>query len=194
MNFAPIINSHPSEREAIDRLKKLLQEFAGQRAEFDLNRLCDLVRPNNRDELSIALGELARQGGIKQVLRVISPRTQGGIGDYESLDQIPRFVHDERTDTEIEINPDDWPDTKRDTLGVCPASAGVRHQARVASSVSLVLPGYLRLLTPPPPPGMLNLLRPILSYYNLLRTPPPPGGCWSSRFSVSEDGLIWKVR
>jgi hypothetical protein len=107
MNFDSIINSHPTERDAIKRLKQLLERHVGTRTEFDLNRLCDLVRPKSREELSIALGELARQGQIRQILRVMSPKVHGGIGDFESLAEIPRFMLDSRSDLQFEVTPDD---------------------------------------------------------------------------------------
>ena len=106
MSFASIADKYPSERVAITRLQRLLSKRSGEHSEFTLDTLCDLLHPQSRDELAMALGELVRKGRIKKVVRVVSPTTQGGIKDYDSLDKIPRFIHDWRNDTEIEINPD----------------------------------------------------------------------------------------
>lgn len=106
MSFEPIISKHPSEREAIVRLERLLHQPASQRAEYTLNSLSEIVRPRNREELASVLGDLVRQGELKQVIRVVSPTTQGGIKDFESFDEVPRVIHDWRTDTEIEVRPD----------------------------------------------------------------------------------------
>lgn len=91
----------------MDRLEQILQAHPGQRAEFTLERLSDLVHPRNREELVLALGQLVRKGRLKKLIRVVSPRTQGGIGDYASLDDVPRFTTDWRSGMQIEITPED---------------------------------------------------------------------------------------
>lgn len=88
------------------RLERLLLERSGSRAEFTLNRLCELVKPNNRIEFALALGELVRLGGMKVVFRVVSPTTQGGVGDFDSFDDVPPEIHDWRTDTHFQVEPE----------------------------------------------------------------------------------------
>jgi len=106
MNLESIANKYPSERAAFAKLQRLLSEHSGDHSEFTLDTLCDMVQPRSRDELAIALGELVRKGKIKKVVRVVSPTTQGGIKDYDSLEKIPHFIHDWRNDIEIEVNAD----------------------------------------------------------------------------------------
>ena len=106
MNFESIVSKYPSEQEALAKLKDVLSGAKQQGAEFTLNRLCDLVAPRDREEFAIILGELARHHFIKLVVRVVSPRTQGGIGDFSTLDEVPQVVHDWRTDSEIEVSPE----------------------------------------------------------------------------------------
>jgi len=106
VNFESIASRFPSEREAIAKLREILGKANRQEAEFTLNRLCDLVTPRDREEFAIILGELARSGLIKLVVRVVSPSTQGGVGDYPSLDDVPEVVHDWRTDSELHVSPE----------------------------------------------------------------------------------------
>jgi hypothetical protein len=106
MNFGSITDKYPTEREALTRLEELLSHLSSSDREFTLTRLCELLRPQNREALASALGELVRQGVFKQVVRVVSPATQGGIKDFESLDAVPDSIHDWRSDREIEVTPE----------------------------------------------------------------------------------------
>jgi hypothetical protein len=106
MNFESIASKHPSEEEALEKLRDLLSKAKRKEEEFTLNRLCDLVAPNSREELAIILGEMARGGLIKLVVRVVSPSAQGGIGDFPTLDEVPDVVHDWRTDSEVQVSPE----------------------------------------------------------------------------------------
>lgn len=107
MNFERIISKALPEPKAAAKLGRVLTSQPGQRKEFTLGRLCDLVQPASREGLALALGELVRYGRLKQVVRVESPRMRGGVKDFDSLDAVPQFIHDWRTDTEIEVSPDD---------------------------------------------------------------------------------------
>jgi len=69
--------------------------------------LSDLVHPNSVESLAGALGDLVRSGELKLVVRVISPSTLGGIADFRSLDEVPQIVRDWRSDTEMEVKPQD---------------------------------------------------------------------------------------
>jgi len=104
MSFESIANSHPSEQAAIGKLKQLLVRPRAHPEEFTLNRLCDLVAPHDRDEFAMILGELSRQGLLKLIVRVISPTTQGGVGDFSTLADVPHVIHDRRTDTNLEVS------------------------------------------------------------------------------------------
>ena|ERR1039457_6637573 len=95
------------ERAVTAKLKRLLAAHSGVASEYTLNDLYDLLRPDSREGLAMVLAELVKQGKIKQVIRVVSPKKQGGIKDFDSLNDIPHSIHDWRTDTEIEVRPDD---------------------------------------------------------------------------------------
>ncbi len=101
MNLESLTAKYPSERQSLRKLAELLSSSENQ--EFTLNRLSDLVEPNSKEALAGALGELVRSGEIKFVIRVISPRAQGGIKDFESIEQVPAVVYDRYTDTQVEV-------------------------------------------------------------------------------------------
>jgi len=105
MNLESLTARYPSERQSLGKLAELLT--TGGHAEYTLNRLSDLVEPNSKEALAGALGELVRSGEIKLVVRVISPRTRGGIGEFSSLDEVPDVVHDWRSDKDIEVTAED---------------------------------------------------------------------------------------
>lgn len=103
MSFESIASKHPSEGEAIAKLRQLLTTPRRQAEEFTLNTLCDLVTPRDREELAIILSELARTGLVKLVVRVMSPSKQGGVRDFPDLAQVPEVIHDWRTDTQLQV-------------------------------------------------------------------------------------------
>ena len=103
MNFASTADKYPSEREALGRLEDLLSKQPAVGTEYTLTRLCDLLHPHSQERLASALGDLVRQGVFKLKIRVISPFTQGGIKDFDSLEEIPPSIHDWRSDSELEV-------------------------------------------------------------------------------------------
>ncbi len=105
--MSSVLTLNKGERAVTAKLKRLLAEHSGDKSEFTLNDLYDLLHPDSREELAMVLADLVKQGKIKQVIRVISPTKQGGIKDFNSLDDVPQSIHDWRTDTEIEVHPDD---------------------------------------------------------------------------------------
>jgi hypothetical protein len=107
MNSDPTTIKHRSGGAVMKRLEEIRKDHPGQTVEFTLDRACELIHSVNREDLVLSLAELVRDGRIKQVIRVVSPKTQGGIGDYESLNDVPHHTTDWRTGTEIEVTPDD---------------------------------------------------------------------------------------
>lgn len=105
MNFGLIADKYPTEREAVGKLEELLSHVPPQHSEFTLNDLCEAVHPRRREVLAAVLGELVRQGVFEQIIRVLSPATLGGIGDFASLESVPRSLHDWRSDTELDVTP-----------------------------------------------------------------------------------------
>jgi len=90
----------------MDRLNKIL-EPQPRKAEYTLDRMCELVEPQSREELVLALGRLVQSGKIKRVIRVESRTTHGGIGDFENLKDVPPVLTDKRSGLTMEVTPDD---------------------------------------------------------------------------------------
>lgn len=91
------------------RLRRLLADKAPQGAEFTLKSLIDQVHPRSAEELAAALGDLVRKGQLRQIIRVYSRRVPGGgIRDFNSLKEIPPVIHDWRSDTQMEVDPEDY--------------------------------------------------------------------------------------
>jgi hypothetical protein len=107
MSFAQSIIRHVSGKALMERLDEILKAEPRQKAEYTLERMVELVEPQDREELILALGDLVRNGRIKKLIRVISPKTRGGIGDFESLEAVPSVLTDSRTGLTMEVTPDD---------------------------------------------------------------------------------------
>jgi hypothetical protein len=89
-----------------DELERLLRKQP--RAEFTLEDFCGMLPSQSRERLAIVLGDLVRSGKLKQIIRVYSRRIPGaGIGDFNSIDEIPAVIHDYHTDTNMEVTADD---------------------------------------------------------------------------------------
>ena len=79
-----------------------------KRAEYySLERLVELIEPQDRDELIVVLGQLVVSGKIKSIVRVVDPATQGGIGDFPSLNEVPPVIFDFRSGMQMEVKPED---------------------------------------------------------------------------------------
>ncbi len=107
MNFERIADKYPAEREALDRLERLLEQGSASRPEYTFGFLCDLLRPRSREGLALVLAELVHAGRLKRVVRVVSPTTQGGLGDFDGIEAVPAHLHDWRADLQIEVRPED---------------------------------------------------------------------------------------
>jgi DNA-binding HxlR family transcriptional regulator len=81
-------------REARERHKTLTFE--------NLSQQVGKVPPK---KLALAMAVLVAKGLVKQILRVESP-DGGGIGDFESIEQIPEHMHDWQTDTILHVQPE----------------------------------------------------------------------------------------
>ncbi|MFO1498378.1 MAG: hypothetical protein U1G07_08305 [Verrucomicrobiota bacterium] len=106
MNFASTADKYPAERASLARLERIVGEVAGGGVEYTFNRLCDLAKPRSREGFALALGELVQRGFLQQIVRVLSPTTQGGIAEYPSLRDVPPLIHDWRADLEFEVRPE----------------------------------------------------------------------------------------
>jgi hypothetical protein len=102
--FSNIIAKYPAERGALARLEKLSRRAPG---EYTFSHLVERVRPASPEAFAAALVELEGTGVLHKVFRVESPFTHGGIGDFESLLDVPTEMHDPRSDQDIRVRPQD---------------------------------------------------------------------------------------
>src|SRR5512140_1230980 len=107
MNFERIADKYPSEREALGRLRQLVEPGSASKREYSFSHLCDLLRPRSREGLALVLAELVQCGRLQRIVRVVSPTTQGGIAEFSSLEEVPPFLHDWRADLQIEVRAED---------------------------------------------------------------------------------------
>jgi len=89
------------------KLDEILNANPNRRSEYTLERMMELIEPRDRDELILALGNLVHSGRIQKLIRVVSRRGQGGIGDFDSIEQVPSEMLDSRTGVNVEVTPDD---------------------------------------------------------------------------------------
>ena len=95
-----------ADADYLARLSNFLEQAAPGH-EFTFEALYRFVQPPAPQELAAALARLVAQGTLRQIVRVESPTTHGGIGDYDSIQQIPDKLHDWRADGEIMVRPED---------------------------------------------------------------------------------------
>lgn len=101
-----------SERKAVKRLGDLLKsayadEQKGEPApEYTFDHLLSVLEPSSPEVLSLILAQLVKNGEIRKVIRVESPKNKGGIGDYPSILEVPTTIHDTRADKQIRVTPD----------------------------------------------------------------------------------------
>ena len=105
MSFVQLISKHPTGAMLTHKLEKVLRPQPLKPAYYSLDRICEEVEPKSRDELILALGKLVRSGRIKKIIRVVSPTTQGGIGDFNSLEEVPKVIPDYFTGNSVEVTP-----------------------------------------------------------------------------------------
>ena len=104
-----IINETPglNMREDLARVFKEIGAEANKNV--PLPRLVELAQklaPGvSVEELVLALAEIVKHGFVQRVVRVESP-LGGGIGDYDSILDVPDDIYDERQGREIHVQPE----------------------------------------------------------------------------------------
>lgn len=102
----------PAEREAIERLESLLNDLrkesvrSGKAPEYTFEHLYQKTQFSSPEALSVVLADLVDRGEIQKRVRVESPSTGGGIGDYNSLLDVPETIYDWRADKEVAVTPE----------------------------------------------------------------------------------------
>jgi hypothetical protein len=103
-----LIDEFPEELAAVNRLIELVRANAlrpGFR-EFSADRLYDVLQPSNYRVLVQILSSAVDKGLLKRSFRVLSS-VGGGIGDFDSILDIPPQMYDSRTGRNVDVSPDD---------------------------------------------------------------------------------------
>ena len=103
-NLDTLIKEFPEERDAVRRLADFLgsSSTSGQTRVLNAQRLYDLIHPSSQRVLAKILARLVQQGIVKQLVRVESD-ARGGIGDFDSIVDVPPVIYDSQTGHDIEV-------------------------------------------------------------------------------------------
>jgi hypothetical protein len=103
-----LIDEFPGELDAIERLEKFIFEISkrtnGTR-DVTPSHMFDVVKPSSQRVLVKILKRIAGYGYVRKILRVNSVM-KGGIGDFDSILEIPEVMMDTRLGYEIEVQPE----------------------------------------------------------------------------------------
>eukprot|EP01114_Cavostelium_apophysatum_P005558 TRINITY_DN16746_c0_g1_i2.p5 TRINITY_DN16746_c0_g1~~TRINITY_DN16746_c0_g1_i2.p5 ORF type:complete len:125 (-),score=8.08 TRINITY_DN16746_c0_g1_i2:2486-2860(-) len=101
-----LIDEFPEESAAIARLSDLMahSDDRSEVREYTSARMYDLLQPSNHRVLIQLLSSAAEKGLVKKIVRVMTAK--GGIGDFDSLLDIPPTLFDDRIGIEVEVTPD----------------------------------------------------------------------------------------
>ena len=101
-----IIGEFPAGKRTIQRLESVLSKATPDQV-YTFESLYNKVSPPSPELLSLILAELERRGILQKVIRLESPTTKGGLGDYRSIFEVPEVVRDWRSDNkEIRVEPE----------------------------------------------------------------------------------------
>lgn len=92
--------------EAVLRELEEMIRHAQPKEEFTFEYLAGRLAPIEPDRLAAALAYLVSRGTIKQVVRIESPATHGGIRDFVSFQDVPDAIYDWHTDEELDVRPE----------------------------------------------------------------------------------------
>jgi hypothetical protein len=93
VNLSNIRSEFPSAEGAISRFERLLDEKKGK--EYPIEHLFELIEPGSLAVLAELLCWLTDHRYMRRVIRVVSPKNQGGLADYQSFADVPDSIVDE---------------------------------------------------------------------------------------------------
>ncbi len=108
VNLDTLITEFPEERAAVEKLAAYIDstDVSGRaRPELTVQRLYDLIKPSSQRVLAKILVRLAQEGIVKQIVRVES-EARGGIGDFDSLVDVPPVIFDSRIGHDVRVSMD----------------------------------------------------------------------------------------
>ena len=101
IEFGALTSQYPAESRAIERIEHI---FDKKGAEHPLENVFDLAKPSSSYVLVNMMMKLVELGLLKQCYRVQSTSGNGGIGDYDSLPDIPDVIYDHFLGREVLID------------------------------------------------------------------------------------------
>lgn len=104
MKLGNLIRSSGPGKGLAQRVRQLFQ--GEPRAEYTFPHIVQNVKPGSPEDVAAVLNELTKTAEVEKILRVESPTTHGGIGDYSSAQEIPAEVYDFRADRNIRVRPE----------------------------------------------------------------------------------------
>jgi hypothetical protein len=106
--FDTLIDEFPEEVDAVKRLLELVRDGQARpgRKEYRANRLYDVLQPSNYRVLVQMLSSAAEKGLLERSFRVLSGNGTG-IGDFDSVSEIPLELYDSRIGKNVEVSLDD---------------------------------------------------------------------------------------
>lgn len=106
--FDTLIDEFPEEPAAIGRLLELVHDGVSRpgRKEYRADRLYDRLQPSNYRVLVQILSSAVDKGLLKRSFRVVSS-AGGGIGDFDSIVDIPAEIYDVHTGRSVEVSQED---------------------------------------------------------------------------------------
>jgi hypothetical protein len=102
-----LISEFPDQERSVHQLAEFFEAKQDDREvkEFTVQRMFDVASPVQQSVLIEILHRFAEQGVVDECVRVESD-AHGGIGDFDSLDQIPAVINDWRLGRQIEVTID----------------------------------------------------------------------------------------
>ncbi len=85
------------------RLEALVRRARSRKWHYTFEGLLAKAAPIPPEALAYFLAKLVDKGLVKRVIRVESPATRGGLGDYEAIEDIPWEVIDDTVQPEKEV-------------------------------------------------------------------------------------------
>jgi hypothetical protein len=93
-------------RGIVDALRGVFRRAAPNH-EFTLNSLIEKTNASSVEEVALALAVLTKNREVKRLVRVESPYSHMGLGDFSSVQEVPERMYDAYSEREVRVDPSD---------------------------------------------------------------------------------------
>ena len=87
------------------RVGKAIAQGTEPNKEYSVNRLFEIAHPMSMRYLALAIKRLINAGTLRQRIRVVA-RNGGGIGEFESIEEVPSVIENWREGFKVEVKPE----------------------------------------------------------------------------------------